>query len=75
MKTTMRKLLLLNSLVGKYLVMALPKEPKLIKERQATPVEKEGDWFREASHIVLNPNSFELGFVDELFSRFLRQLA
>lgn len=74
MRTTMRKLLLLNRVVGKYLVMALPKEPTRTIERQAAPVEKEGDWFREASHIVLNPNSFDLGFVEEMFSRFLRTL-
>ena len=74
MKTTLRKLLLLNSVVGKYLLMRLPEEPKIIKQRVATPVE-EGDWFRDASHIVLNPNSFELGFVEEVFSRFLRTLA
>jgi len=74
MKTTMRKLLLLNSIVGKYLVMGLPKEPMHIMKARAAPVE-EGDWFRDASHIVLNPNSFELGFVEEVFSRFLRTLS
>lgn len=74
MKTTMRKLLLLNSVVGKYLRMNLPQEPKLIKQKTATPVE-EGDWFKDASHIVLNPNSFDLGFVEEVFSRFLRTLS
>ena len=70
----MRKLLLLNSFAGKYLVMGLPKEPmQTIGRSQAAPVE-ERDWFKEASHIVLNPNSFELGFVEEMFSRFLRTL-
>jgi hypothetical protein len=74
MKTTMRKLLLLNRIVGKYLRMSLPEEPKLVRQKAATLVE-EGDWFRDASHIVLNPNSFELGFVEEVFSRFLRTLS
>ncbi len=77
MKTTMSKLLLLNRTVGKYLLMKLPAEEG-IKRYQKIPslpiVQNPLDWFREASHIVLNPNSFELGFVEEVFSRFLRTL-
>ncbi len=74
---TYEKLLRLNGIAGKYLLLKLPKEKSPAKPvpGPAQPSQPPAaDWFREASHIVLNHNSFELGFVEEVFSRFLRTL-
>lgn len=74
MKMTYQKLLRLNEMAGKYLLLKLPKEKNVPKPAAPAQPPIAADWFQQASHIVLNHNSFELGFVEEMFSRFLRQL-
>jgi len=69
MKRTLEKLMILNQLAGKYLVI---KMPELRTEDSELKTDK--DWFKKVSYIAEDHNSMPMGLVEEVFSRFLRQL-
>ncbi len=70
MKVTLSKLMRLNRLVGKYLIVRMP-EPKA----QDAGLKIDANWFKTVSCIAPDHNSLEMGYVEEVFSRFLRQLS
>ncbi|MEK6848750.1 MAG: hypothetical protein AABX65_03920 [Nanoarchaeota archaeon] len=67
-----KKLLRLNQLVGKYVAIQMPRKKPVVPQQPPIP---QANWFREASYIAPDHNSLEMAYVEEVFSRFLRQLA
>ncbi len=69
MRITLSRLMELNKRVGKYLIVRMPE----LKTQNSEP-KTSADWFKANNYIAAHHNAFDQGFIEEVFSRFLRTL-